>query len=171
MFGRKVRGAGAAHYLMRQRMFSIGDDYWIEDEQGEHVYKIDGKAMRLRKTLIFEDADGHEILKIQERRMRLRDTMDIEDTEGRTVATVKKAMINPIREHWHVNLDNGSELKVKGNIVDHEYRIENGHTMASVSKKWFRVRDSYGVEVAAEADPVLMLAIAAVLDTMAHPAR
>jgi uncharacterized protein YxjI len=43
--------------------------------------------------------------------------------------------------------------------------------MAEVSKKWFRIRDSYGVQVAAEADPVLMLAIAAVLDTMAHPAR
>ena len=171
MFGRKRRDAGAAHYLMRQKMFSIGDDYWIEDDQGERVYKIDGKAMRLRKTLIFEDVHGHEMLKIQERAIRLRDTMAIEDSAGKTLATVKKRLINPIREHWHVDLENGPELKIKGNIVDHEYRIENGHTMAEVSKKWFRIRDSYGVQVAAEADPVLMLAIAAVLDTMAHPAR
>ena len=171
MFGRRRRDAEAAHYLMRQKMFAIGDDFWIEDEQGERVYKINGKALRIRKTLIFEDADGRELLKIQERTMRLRDTMEIEDADGRSVATVKKRMINPIREHWHVNLENGPELEVKGNVVDHEYRIENSHKLAEVSKKWFRVRDSYGVEVAPDADPVLILAIAAVLDAMAHPAR
>jgi uncharacterized protein YxjI len=168
----RSEGAGATHYRMRQKLVSIGDDYWIEDEHGDRVFKVDGKALRLRKTLIFEDAHGGELLKIQERMLRLRDTMDIEDRDGRSIATVKKAMVTPLRERWTVKVADGRELHVQGNIVDHEYDIEDGRlTVATVSKKWFRIADTYGVEVAAGQDPVLMLAVAAVLDTMAHKDR
>jgi uncharacterized protein YxjI len=154
---------------MRQKLVSIGDDYWIEDEHGDRVFKVDGKALRIRKTLSFEDAAGRELLKIQERMLRVRDTMEIEDASGRTVATVKKAFFTPLRERFDVLVEDGADLEVHGNIVDHEYRIEQGRTtVAEVSKKWFRVADTYGVEVAEGQDPVLMLAIAAVLDTMAH---
>jgi uncharacterized protein YxjI len=167
------RGDGdRTHYRMRQKLVSIGDDYWIEDDQGDRAFKVDGKALRARQTLIFEDAHGNEQLKIQERMLRVRDTMEIEDRNGHSVATVKKAMITPLRERWTVTVANGPDLKVQGNIVDHEYAIEDGGTtVAAVSKKWFRVADTYGVEVEPGQDPVLMLAITAVLDTMAHEAR
>ena len=72
-------GGGADHYRMRQKLVSIGDDYWIENDRGERVYKVDGKALRLRKTLIFQDPQGAELVKIQERMLHVRDTMEIED--------------------------------------------------------------------------------------------
>jgi len=166
------RGGGADHYRMRQKLVSIGDDYWIENDQGERVYKVDGKALRVRQTLIFQDARGAELVKIQERMLRARDSMEIEDRDGRRVAMVKKAMITPVRERWTVKVADGPDLEVQGNIVDHEYTIEDGRTrVAEVSKKWFRVADTYGVEVAPGHDPVVILAVTAVLDTMAHPER
>jgi uncharacterized protein YxjI len=166
------RGTEATQYQMRQKLVSIGDDYWIENDRGERVFKVDGKALRIRKTLVFEDAAGTELLKIQERRMRIRDTMEIEDPNGRTVATIKKALISPLRDRWTVEVADGSELEVKGHIVDHEYEIdEGGHRAATVSKKWFRVTDTYGVEVGPGRDPLLILAVTAVLDTMAHEER
>ena len=159
------------HFRMRQKLLSIGDDYWIEDESGQRVYKVDGKAMRARKTLILEDARGAELFKIQERMLRVRDSMDIEDTSGNTVASVKKALISPLRERWTVKVDNGSDIDITGNIVDHEYRLERGNdTVAEVSKRWFRVADTYGVEVAPDQDPALILAITAVLDSTADRA-
>jgi len=165
-------GGGAVHYRVRQKLFSIGDDYWIEDDHGERVFKVDGKAMRVRKTLIFEDAHGSELLKIQERMLRLRDTMEIEDRDGHSVATVTKAMITPLRERWTARVANGPDLDVQGNILDHEYTIDDGQSrVAEVSKKWFRVADTYGVEVAPGQDPALLLAIAVVLDTMSHKAH
>ncbi len=134
---------------MRQKLVSIGDDYWIENDRGERICKIDSKALRLRKTLIFEDARGAELVKIQERMLHARDTMEIEDRDGNRVATVKKALITPLRERWTVTVADGPDLEVKGNIVDHEYTIEDGRTKAAeVSKSWFRVADTYGVEVA-----------------------
>ena len=165
-------GTGAMHYRMRQKLVSIGDDYWIENDQGERVFKVDGKALRVRQTLIFEDSNGRELLKIQERVARVRDTMEIEDPGGHTVATVKKALITPLRDRWTVRVADGPDLEVKGNIVDHEYTVEDGRsTVAEVSKKWFRIADTYGVEVAPGQNPALMLAVTAVLDQMAHEAR
>ena len=98
--------------------------------------------------------------------------MEIEDRDGRTVATVKKALISPLRDRWAVKVADGPDLDVKGNLVDHEYTIEDGgSTVAEVSKRWFRVVDTYGVEVAPGQNPALMLAVTTVLDQMAHEAR
>ena len=58
-------------------------------------------------------------------------------------------------------------MAVHSNIVNHEYRFERGgKKVAEVSKKWFRVADTYGVEVDPTQDTVLLLAVTAALDQM-----
>jgi uncharacterized protein YxjI len=166
------RGGGAVRYQLRQKMLSIGDDYWIEDDAGERVFRVDGKALRLRHTLEFEDAGGRKLLRIQTRVMHIRDTMEIEGPDGRRRAVVHKALISPLRERWKVDVEDGPDLEVQGNIVDHEYEIEaDGRKVAEVSKKWFRVRDTYGVEVDPDRDVPLLLAVTVAIESMAHPHR
>jgi uncharacterized protein YxjI len=81
-------------------------------------------------------------------------------------------MITPLRERWVVNVEGGEDLHAQGNFVDHEYTIErDGDKVAEVSKRWFRVRDTYGVEVSPGENDVLILATTAVIDSMAHPDR
>lgn len=82
----------AERYQMREKLLSIGDDSWIEDESGRRAFKVNGKALRLRKTLIIEDPSGVPIVQIQDRPIRLRDVMEIEDSAGATVATVAKVV-------------------------------------------------------------------------------
>ena len=176
MFGERRRERReereATRYQMRQRMISIGDDYVIENDRGERVFRLDGKALRIRKTILFEDMDGRELCKIQERMLHVRDSMEIEGPDGNRLAMVKKAMITPFRERWVAKLEDGPDLHAQGNFVEHEYTIErDGDKVAEVSKRWFRVRDTYGVEVFPGENDVLILAIAAVIDTMAHPDR
>jgi uncharacterized protein YxjI len=166
------RGGTAARYQMRQKMVSIGDDFWIENEAGQKAFKVDGKALRVRQTLIFEDAHGAPLARIQERMLRVKDSMEIEDPNGQRLAMVKKALITPVRERWTVKIGDGPDLDVQGNIVDHEYTIGDGpHKVAEVSKKWFRLRDTYGVAVEPGQNDVLILAVAVVIDEMAHPGR
>ena len=177
LFGRERRQERrfdrvATRYQMRQRMLSIGDDYDIENDRGERVYKLDGKALRIRQTILFKDLDGRELVKIQERMLHVRDSMEMEGPDGNRIAMVHKAMITPLRERWIIKLEDGPDLHAEGNIVDHEYTIErDGTRVAEVSKRWFRVRDTYGVEVAPDENDVLILAATAVIDTMAHPDR
>jgi uncharacterized protein YxjI len=161
----------AARYQMREKLLSIGDDSWIDDEAGEHVFKVNGKALRVRKTLIFEDLDGHELCKIQERKLRVKDSMEIEGPSGDRVAMVKKAMVTPLRARFDVKIEDGPDLRVQGNIVDHEYEIEaDGTKIAEISKRWFRVRDTYGIEIAPGQDDIVILAVAVAVDAMADGA-
>ena len=155
-------------YQMRQRLLSIGDDYWIEHEDGSRAFRVDGKALRLRKTLILEDTAGREVAKLQERKLSVRDKMDIE-RDGHSIATVRKALVG-IRDRFSIDVDGGAGMTAKGNLVDHEYEIErDGETVATVSKRWFAVRDSYGVAIAPREDDALMLAITVCIDTLSHP--
>lgn len=162
------REDSGVQYQMREKIFSIGDDFWIENNRGERVFKVDGKALRARETMIIEDETGAELCKIQEKMLRVRETMEIERHRD-TLATVKKARIAPLRERYSVDVRHGDDLEVQGNIVDHEYTIERGREkIAEVSKRWFRVRDTYGVEVAPGQDDALILAITACLERMSE---
>jgi len=157
------------HYKMRQRLVSIGDDFWIETDGGERVYKVDGKALRLRKTLVLEDTEGHKVAKLQEKMLRIKDAMEVEDADGNRMAMVKKALISPLRHRWTVEIEGGPDLDIQGNILDHEYTFADGRTaVATVSKQWFRVADTYGVEVEPGQNPVVVLAATVALDMMAH---
>jgi len=136
------------------------------------VFKVDGKALRVRKTLNIEDAQGHVQYRIQERMLRVKDSMEVEDAHGNRAAMVKKALITPVRERWTVKIKDGPDLDVQGNILDHEYHIGEGRDkVAEVSKKWFRVRDTYGVAIDPGQDDALILAITVCIDQMAHAGK
>jgi len=163
-------GGSAARFQLRQKLVSFGDDFWIENEQGDRVFRVDGKVLRVRKTLDIEDVAGNQLCRIQTRVLHIRDTMVIDRPDGEEIAKVHKAMITPLRERWKVDVADGTDLEVHGNILDHEYDVEaDGHKLAEVSKKWFRVRDTYGIQIAPEADTLLVLAVAIALDIMTHP--
>jgi uncharacterized protein YxjI len=160
---RRDDGPEPRRFQMRERLLSIGDDHWIEDERGERVFHVDGKKMRLRDTWALEDMAGREVAVIRERKLSIRDTMTIELADGRR-ARVRKALIG-LRDRFHVEVDDGPELTAKGDFLDHEYEVElDGDTVAAVSRKWFRVRETYGVEVHPDVDPVLVLAVTVAID-------
>jgi uncharacterized protein YxjI len=157
-------GVGS-RYRMRQRLLSIGDDYWIERDDGSRAFRVDGKALRIRQTFVLEDAAGNEVAKLQERKLSVRDKMAIE-RDGEKIATVHKALVG-IRDRFAIDVEGGEDLKAKGNIVDHEYEIErDGKTIARISKRWFRVRDTYGVELAQNEDEGLLLAAVVALESL-----
>lgn len=156
-------------YKIHQKMLSIGDDYWIENSEGKRVFKVDGKVLRIRKTLVLEDIHGKPLCQIKERLLTIKDTMVIEDPNGKDIAVMKKALISPLRDRWDVKVNDGDDLVVQGNFIDHEYVIKRkGKKVAEVSKKWFRITDTYGVDVDEGQNDVLMLAVAVVIDMMAH---
>jgi uncharacterized protein YxjI len=152
-------------FQMREKLLSIGDDYWIENDRGERAYKVNGKAFRVRQTFVLEDPSGDEVARIQERKLSVRDKIAIE-RHGDKVATIHKALVG-LRDRFAIDVEHGADMKARGNVVDHEYEIErDGDTVATISKKWFRVRESYGVDVAAGEDAPLILAITVAIDSL-----
>ncbi|HET6759863.1 MAG TPA: LURP-one-related family protein [Propionibacteriaceae bacterium] len=160
--------ANATRYRMQEKLFDIGDDFWIENEGGERAFKVNGKVLRIRGTLALESPNGQELYSIQQKMVHVRDTVEIE-RGGRKVATVKKALVTPLRDRFSIDVEDGEDMEAKGNIVDHEYKIErDGDEIAEVSRRWFRVRDTYGVEVTPGQDDALILATVVCIDQMTH---
>src|SRR5919112_2820888 len=100
------QGGGPAdqgsRYLLHENLLSIGDDFWIENDQGERIFHVDAKVLRVRDTVLIKDRDGTELVKLQKRLLRARDTMAIERGDER-VATVRKAIIDPLRDRFTID--------------------------------------------------------------------
>jgi uncharacterized protein YxjI len=162
------RGPQGTRYTMREKLFSIGDDFWIENDAGEKAFKVDGKAFRIRDTFVLESPSGEELFTIQEKKLSIRDKMEVEH-DGKTVATIKKALVTPLRDRYSIEVEDGPDLEAKGNIVEHEYEFKrDSDKVAEVSKRWFRMRDTYGIEIAPDQNDALILACTVCIDQMSR---
>ncbi|MBO0917177.1 LURP-one-related/scramblase family protein [Streptomyces laculatispora] len=155
--------------LVRERLFGIGDDYWIEDADGRKVFLVDGKAMRVRDTFELKDAQGRIVAEIRQKLISLRDTMLIE-RDGEQLAKVKRKRLSLLRNHYRVTLVDGTELDVSGKILDREFAVEyDGELLAQISRRWLTVRDTYGIDVVREdADTALLIAVAVCVIVLAE---
>jgi hypothetical protein len=54
-------------YIMRQHLFSWGDDFTIKTEDGRNVFFVDGKAFSLGNQLSFQDMQGNELAFIRQK--------------------------------------------------------------------------------------------------------
>ena len=145
-------------YVIRERLFDIGDDFDITDDDGRRVLHVDGKALSPRGRLVIEDASGQEVASVHRKLVALRATYVVE-IAGRDAAEVRKDLFTPFRERFTIEVGGSDELRVTGDLLDHEFTVErDGQEVARASKSWFRVRDSYGVRIADGEDHLLILA-------------
>ncbi|WP_072487508.1 LURP-one-related family protein [Streptomyces atratus] len=159
-------------FLVRERLFAVGDDYWIEDADGRKVFLVDGKAMRVRDTFELKDARGRILVEIRQKLLSLRDTMLIE-RDGEQLARIKRKRLSLLRNHYRVTLVDGTELDVSGKILDREFAIEyDGELLAQISRRRLTVRDTYGIDVVREdADAALLIAVSVCVIVLADKER
>ena len=155
-------------YRMRERLLSFGGDFTIEDDEGRPAFKVDGKVMKIRRTFVIEDMAGREAATLRQKLLAVRKTMHVLRGDEE-IATVRKALIAPFRQKFSVELAGGGELEVQGDILEHEYDVRRGdRVVAQISKRWFTIRETYGIEIAGGEDDALLLAVAVAVDEMAH---
>lgn len=159
-------------YLVRERLFDFKEDFWVTDDRGDRVFFINSRLLSLHHTLVLEDGQGRHLASIKHKLLTFTDAMNIEH-EGKVVATVHRAVFSPLQHKAIIDLhDGGRRLEAVGNILDKDFKIRDGHrVLAHISRKWFRIRDTYGVEVEPDANDALMIAIAVCLDRIHHDAE
>jgi uncharacterized protein YxjI len=151
-------------YQVRERLFSIKDDFWVTDADGNRAFFVNAKVLSVHHTLELQDASGRNVAEIKHKLLTFTDALEVEH-EGAVVATVHKAVFSPLHHRAVIDVADGRRLEAVGNIVDKDFEIrDSDQVVAQVSRAWFRVRDTYGVEVAPGQDDVLMICIAICLD-------
>jgi uncharacterized protein YxjI len=151
-------------YLIRERFFRLGEDSDITDEDGRPVLHVDGKVLSLRDRLVLRDPEGREVAQVQRKLVAMRPTYEV-SVAGEEVAEVRKHLFTPFRDRFTIDVPGPDDLEMEGDLFDHEYTIRRGgQTVATVSKRWFTVRDTYAVDVAPGQDDLLILAGVLALD-------
>jgi uncharacterized protein YxjI len=155
-------------YVMKQKLFSWGDDFRIKNEAGADVFFVDGKVFSLGDKLSFQDMQGNELAFIKQKLLSWGPTYEIH-RNGELAAVVKKKLFTLFRCKFTVDVPGPDDLEAKGSFFEMEYSFTRGNnTVAEVSKRWFSWSDTYGVEVNAGEDDVLILASTVVIDMICH---
>ena len=151
-------------YVIRERFFSIGDDFDVLDEHGNKVLHVDGKVLSVRNKLIIEDLAGAELATVHRHLVALRPTYEIR-IGGEKAAEVRKRLFTPFHDKFTIDVPGPNDLEMRGNLFEHEYTIDRGGVeVAAVSKKWLTIRDTYAVQIAAGQDPLLIIGSVLALD-------
>ncbi len=155
-------------YVMKQRLFSWGDDFFIKDEDGSDVFFVDGKAFSFGDQLSFQDLRGNELAFIKQKVLSWGPTYEIYKSD-QLYALVKKELFTFFKCKFTVDVPGPDDLEAEGDFLDHEYAFSrDGNTVAAVSKEWFSWSDTYGVDIATQEDDVLILASTVVIDMACH---
>ena len=155
-------------YLMKQKFWSWGDDFRIQDADSRDVFFVDGRAFSWGDKLSFQDMQRRELAFIRQRLLAWGPTYEIE-SQGRLVAVVKKKFFTLLRCRFTVDVPGPDDLEAQGSFLDHEYNFtRHDQQVAQVSKRWFALTDTYGVDIAEGEDDLLILATAVVIDMVCH---
>jgi uncharacterized protein YxjI len=156
-------------YVLRQKLLSWGDDFTIRDEAGNDAFFVDGKAFSFGDQLSFRDMAGNELAYIKQKVFNWSPTYEIW-RDGQLAAVVKRELFSFFHHRFTVDVPGPDDLEAEGDLTDHEYELRRGdRAVAVVSKRWFSWADTYGVDIAAGEDDVLVLASAVVIDLACHP--
>ena len=151
-------------YVIRERFFRFGEDSDITDETGRPVLHVDGKVLSLRNRLVIRDPAGREVAQVQRKLAALRPTYQVV-VGDQEAARIRKRFFTPFGDRFTIDVPGPDDLEMSGNLFDHEFTIRRGgETVATVSKRWLSLTDTYAVDIRPGEDDVLILAAVLALD-------
>lgn len=155
-------------YHIQQRIFSLGDQYDISDEQGQPAFRVKSHLLSIGQSLDLLDVNGSQVAHIQQRVLTFHPEYEI-SRGGQDVAVVQKKLFTLIHDRFTVEGSAG-KFEMTGDWVNWNYTItQNGQTVAQIGKQFSLFRDKYGVEIVEGADVPTILCLVIVMDEVAHP--
>lgn len=155
-------------YLMKQKLFAWGNDFYIKDESGQDRFFVDGKVFALGNQLSFQDLAGKELCFIKQVVFTLGQHYEIY-RDGQLWATVNKDFFTLFRARFDIEEAGAADLEVQGDFMAHQYAFSReGRQVADVSMAYFTIADTYGVDIVDGEEDVLILACTVVIDMACH---
>ena len=161
----------AQTYVLNEKLLSFSGDLWIDDANGNHAFAVDGKALALRRTLVLQDPAGNALYEINRSLAHLHQTFEIKRGDE-VVATIQKALLNVLGDHFTVAMAGGDQLNVTGDWIGREFHVTRaGSDVIFASRRLLAIRDCYGVQIGPGFDTALALAIVIALEQMEMESR
>jgi uncharacterized protein YxjI len=144
-------------YQVREKLFRLGEDNDILNDAGQPVLQVDGKVFSIHGLMLVNDLTGAEVGRVSRKLVSWRPTYEIALTSGVT-AELHQRFTGPFHPKWNFSVSGGEEMEMSGNFTGHDFILTvNGQTVATVSKAWISLADSYGVDIVEGQNDLLIL--------------
>lgn len=154
-------------YRMKEKFWSWGNDFAIQDESGRDVYLVDGAAFSWGDKLSFQDMQGNELAFIAQKLLSMKPRYEIY-RDGEKFAEVVKEW-SWFKSLFTLDVPGPNDYTIAGSFWEHEYTFERrGETVAQVSKRFWSLADTYGIDVDDGEDDVAILSTCVVIDLVLH---
>jgi uncharacterized protein YxjI len=158
---------GMSRYVLTRNLWSRNGAFSVrEAESGRECFRVQGKAPGVGGKLSLEDAQGSELAFIRQGlHLGLQGLSYEISRSGQLAARVN--LSSRRRQHLLIETPDPGSFEAAGDIPGMCYQIsQDGQQVASISAHRAADADSYGVDVAAGHDPVLVLALAITIETI-----
>src|SRR5258707_5224550 len=122
-------------YLMKQKLFSWGDDFTIKDDSGQDRFFVDGKAFSLGNQLSFQDMQGRELAFIRQKLLSWGPTYEIYHG-GQLFAVIKEHLWSFLKYRFTVDVGadgpGPGDLEIEGDFLNREYTFLGGGRQVAV---------------------------------------
>ncbi len=162
--GAAEQAATGQTFVLNQKLISMTGDLWIDNSNGNHAFEVDGKFLAVRRSLLLKDTSGQELYEINKSLAHVHKTFEVKQGD-KVVATIQRALMSFGGEHFTITAADGGQMKVTGNWMGREFRIQkDGADVIVASRQFFTIHDAYGIQVSPGFDAPLALAIVVALE-------
>ncbi|WP_027623109.1 LURP-one-related/scramblase family protein [Clostridium lundense] len=153
-------------YIVREKIFSIGDKFTIKNSNGEDVFQVTSKVLTIGDKLRILDMQGREHIYIEQKLLKFLPQYNIFQGDN-LIAGVKKKLT--FFNHKFVIESVIGDYEIEGNVLAHDFSIiKNGHQVARIKKAWLSLADCYEVDIESFENPAFILALVIVLDQVIY---
>jgi len=150
-------------YVIQEKFWSLGNKFFISDDQENQAYYVEGKAFAWGSKLSFQDLQGNELAYISQKLFSLKPRYRIYRNDELFAQVVKE--YSWFKKKFTLDVPGPNDYTVTGSFWDHEYVFERGsEVVATVSKKVWSVRDFYSIDIVEGEDDISILCTAIVID-------
>jgi uncharacterized protein YxjI len=78
---------------------------------------------------------------------------------------VRGRFFSPFGDRYTIDVPGPDDLEIQGDLLDHEFTVtRGGQTVATVSKRWFSMTATYGVDIVPGQNDLVILASVLAVD-------
>lgn len=156
-------------YRLMQNLASIIDAAIVQTDEGNVAFSFESTRQEMMDMLVLRDIDGSVRCLLPGPYSGLVLATDVLGNDGRRLARVSRTPISAVRDRFEVDVEPGTYWVVFGDVGSREFTLDSPRAqVAEVSRRWFLLPQTFGVEVAPGQDDALVLAVVATIDLLAH---
>ncbi len=154
-------------YQIKEKFWSLGNSFRIQNEQGHDGYQVQGKAFSWGDQLSFQDLQGRELAQISQELFSFQPRYTIK-IQGQERAQVLKEW-SWFQKRFSLDVPGPNDYQIEGSFWEHNFQFtRSGQVVADISKEYFSFSDRYGVSIVNGEEDILILCTCIVIDQVLH---